>query len=107
MSRAKYILSEEHGIDALAEMVREKDFEVMEWVFETRMEIEELEHELELTTMLGQIQNEYEEKIAEITNYFATGDHEKVKSELEKTQYLSQMLADIELKIVQVRDKSI
>ena len=55
MSRAKYILCEEHGIEALAEGEREKDFELMEWVFETRMEISELENELELTAMLNQV----------------------------------------------------
>ena len=52
VSRAKYILSEEHGIEALAEGEREKDFELMEWVFETRMEIEEADSVEELSTML-------------------------------------------------------
>ena len=41
--RAQYILKTEYNIDALEEGEREKDPEVMEWVFETRMEIDEAE----------------------------------------------------------------
>ena len=52
VSRAKYILSEEHGIEALAEGEREKDHDLMEWVFETRMEIEEAGSREELSAML-------------------------------------------------------
>ena len=51
VSRAKYILKEEHGIDALTEGEREKDFELMTWVFETREEIEEADSIMELSAM--------------------------------------------------------
>ena len=81
--------------------------ELMEWVFEMRMEISQLESEMELNAMLMQVQSEYDQKIDEITQYFATENYEQVKSELEKTQYLSQMLTDIELKIVEIRDNKL
>ena len=55
VARAKYILEQEHGIQALAEGEREKDLDLMEWVFETRMEIEELDHTEELSAMLMQV----------------------------------------------------
>ena len=81
--------------------------ELMEWVFEMRMEISQLESEMELNAMLMQVQSEYDQKIDEITQYFETENYEQVKSELEKTQYLSQMLTDIELKIVEIRDNKL
>ena len=55
VSRAKYILKQEHGIDALEEGEREKDQSLMEWVFETRMEIEQADSTMELAAMLIQI----------------------------------------------------
>ena len=52
VSRAKYILRQEYGIDALEEGEREKDQSLTEWVFETRMEIEQAESIMELAAML-------------------------------------------------------
>ena len=46
--RATYLLLSEYGITALDESGREKDPELAEWVFETRMEIDEAETEEEL-----------------------------------------------------------
>ena len=51
ITRAQYILKSEHNIESLEEGEREKDPDVMEWVFETRMEIDEIEDELELSAM--------------------------------------------------------
>ena len=77
----------------------------MEWVFETRMEIDELENEDELNVMLRQVQSDYETKIKEIQEFFNSNSFDMVKNELEKTQYLSQMLGQIEDKIQLIRDK--
>ena len=52
MTRAQYILKEEHGIEALLEGERERDQSLMEWVFETRMEIEDADTTEELSAML-------------------------------------------------------
>ena len=41
----------EYNIEALEEGEREKDPEVMEWVFETRMEIDEAEVGMELSAI--------------------------------------------------------
>ena len=49
--RAQYILKTEYNIDALEEGEREKDPEVMEWVFETRMEIDDAEVGMELSAI--------------------------------------------------------
>ena len=61
----------EFNIDALEEGEREKDPEVMEWVFETRMEIDEAEVGTELTAIQMQIQTEYDELVQEISDLFA------------------------------------
>ena len=61
----------EFNIDALEEGEREKDPEVMEWVFETRMEIDEAEVGTELSAIQMQIQNEYDELVQEISDLFA------------------------------------
>ena len=45
----------EYNIEALEEGEREKDPEVMEWVFETRMEIDEAEVGMELSAIQTQI----------------------------------------------------
>ena len=42
----------------------------MEWVFETRMEIDEADSTMELSAMLMQIQTEYDDKVAEIAKLF-------------------------------------
>lgn len=55
VSRAKYILMQEHGIEALTEGEREKDHELMMWVFETREEIEDADTNEELSAMLMSI----------------------------------------------------
>ena len=61
----------EFNIDALEEGEREKDPEVMEWVFETRMEIDEAEVGTELTAIQMQIKTEYDELVQEISDLFA------------------------------------
>ena len=88
ISRAKYILEEEHGIKALEEMVRETDHELMMWVFSTRMEIEDADSQQELAAMLMQIQSDYDAKIDLIASLFEQNNFEKVKGELDQTQYL-------------------
>ena len=70
----------------------------MEWVFETRMEIEESETNEELFQMLTQVETDYEQKIKDITLHFENKQYEKVKNELDQTQYLAQMITEIELK---------
>ena len=60
ITRAKYILSAEHGIEALSEGEREKDHELMMWVFDTRMEIEEADSTSELAAMLMAVQTDYD-----------------------------------------------
>ena len=77
----------------------------MEWVFETRMEIDEADSTMELSAMLMQIQTEYDDKIAEIAKLFEEGEYEGVKKELDQTQYLQQMLTEIELKMTQLKDE--
>ena len=77
----------------------------MEWVFETRLEIDEADSTMELSAMLMQIQTEYDDKIAEIAKLFEEGEYEGVKKELDQTQYLQQMLTEIELKMIQLKDE--
>ena len=55
ITRAQYILKTEHNIEALAEESKEKDPEVMEWVFETRMEIDDADVGPELDAINMQI----------------------------------------------------
>ena len=104
VSRAKYILEEEHGIQALTEGEREKDHELMEWVFEIRMDIEEADDQDELSMMLRQVESDYASKIDEIGRHFENKEFDKVKGELEQTQYLAQMVAEIELKMLQLKE---
>ena len=46
--RAQYLLKVEHGVESLIEEERENDAELANWVFETRMEIEQAESAEEL-----------------------------------------------------------
>ena len=83
VSRAKYMLKEEHGIEALTEGEREKNHELMEWVFETRLEIEEAEEESELQAILLAIQTGYDDKIKIITQLFEQGEFDRIKDEID------------------------
>ena len=83
MLRAKYLLKEEHGIEALEEGEREKDMDLMEWVFETRMEIESADTNEELFEMLQNVEGDYARKIDEISRHFENGQYEEVKNELD------------------------
>ena len=64
---------ENHGIQALEEGEREKNLELMEWVFETRMEIEEADTSEELSAMLMTIETDYNVKIEQIATLFEAG----------------------------------
>ena len=46
--REQYLLKVEHGVESLIEEERENDAELANWVFETRMEIEQAESAEEL-----------------------------------------------------------
>ena len=104
VTRAQYLLKVKYNIDSLVEGEREKDAALMEWVFETRMEIEEAD-EMELSTLLLQINTEQDDLVQYIAGNFGKGDLEEVKKSLEKTKYLEQMINEIELKQANFRDK--
>ena len=99
------MLLENHGIQALEEGEREKDLELMEWVFETRMEIEETDTIEELSAMLMSSEHDYDAKIEEIAGLFEAGKYEEVKGQLDQTQYLKRMCTEIELKMEQIKDQ--
>ena len=88
VSRAQYLLKTEHGIEALAEGEREKDMDLMVWVFETREEIEDADDETELSALLMQVQSDHKEMLNSISKCFEDGKYEEVKKHLEKTRYL-------------------
>ena len=46
--RAQYLLKGDHGVESWIEDERENDAELANWVFETRMEIEQAESAEEL-----------------------------------------------------------
>ena len=68
----------------------------MEWVFETRMEIDEAEVGTELSAIQMQIQTQYDELVKEISDLFEQKQPEKVKVLVDKTRYYEQMLNEIE-----------
>ena len=68
----------------------------MEWVFETRMEIDEAEVGAELTAIQMQIQTQYDELVKEISDLFEQKQPEQVKVLVDKTRYYEQMLNEIE-----------
>ena len=76
----------------------------MEWVFETRMEIEEADTREELAAMLMAVERDYQGKIDQIAELFEAGKYEEVKGELDQTQYLKRMCNEIELKIEQIKE---
>ena len=62
------------------------------------MEIEEADDEYELSALLMQVQAEHDEMLSKISAAFESTKFDEVKKHLEKTKYLEQMLAEIELK---------
>ena len=76
----------------------------MEWVFETRMEIDESEVGVELTAIQMQIQTEYDDLVKQIAASFEERQLEAVKKLVDKTKYYEQMLNEIETKQEGSRD---
>ena len=76
----------------------------MEWVFETRMEIDESEVGVELTAIQMQIQTEYDDLVKQIAASFEEKQLEAVKKLVDKTKYYEQMLNEIERKQEGSRD---
>lgn len=99
IDRAQYLLKTEYGVDSFDESVREQNPELANWVFETRMEIEEADSLDELMAIQMSVQTQYDDKIEKIASIFESGEHLKVKEELESTQYLIRMLAELDIKI--------
>ena len=99
IDRAQYLLKTEFGVDTFVESVREQNPELANWVFETRMEIEEADTLEELIAIQMSVQTQYDDKIENISSIFESGEYLKVKEELESTQYLLRMLAELDIKI--------
>ena len=99
IDRAQYLLKTEYGVDSFDESVREQNPELANWVFETRMEIEEADSLDELMAIQMSVQTQYDDKIEKIASIFESGELLKVKEELESTQYLIRMLAQLDIKI--------
>ncbi len=99
IDRAQYLLKTEFRVDTFVESVREQNPELANWVFETRMEIEEAETLDELMAIQMAVQTQYADKIENISSIFESGEYLKVKEELESTQYLLRMLAELDIKI--------